>query len=493
MNHQKLKAKYLFKSYNSFHNYFKNKPIPINRFQKFDSTSSFINLFKNNLSCELNNSQKMPLKKSKTKLKNLTNRNYARNIENDNITKKNDTVNRSYNRRQNTTQNLRNNGRNNINYFIYKRSALLFNEHPNNKNNKTTKNKIPSNPKKTSKNFVSSSIRTGFNFLDHSNKNISKNLKSISIKSNNKKSKIPSIKNSIIKNKKINLSQSCANIKNKMKTIKFNNSLDSLKTNCSRKTDKQKINKILIKNFLATPINTNLKMKPNISANRVLPFKYKLPQKKIKTNILLLTASPKRHSKAKIFIKSKSKKEIVSNDDFFLESNREFVTKNNGINSIKINEFNVNKPNDENLKYTLFKNESEKSSTRPSKIVIGNIEGYKDIIESDKLNNQINNKNGNDEMMFFNEKVKPNKIWNQEKYISLKDVIEYNNIKNTNKKKNTILMSYRDFSHGAVNKKKAIKKVDLYKKDKDYIDSLTTINNNETVDDYKVGKKCRIF
>jgi hypothetical protein len=85
--------------------------------------------------------------------------------------------------------------------------------------------------------------------------------------------------------------------------------------------------------------------------------------------------------------------------DFLLES----ITKSkkneniqNLINDIKINNFNIKKPREENMKFTLLKSKNEEnedgtSEINKSKIIIGNIEGYKDIIESDKINNNLNN------------------------------------------------------------------------------------------------------
>ena len=60
------------------------------------------------------------------------------------------------------------------------------------------------------------------------------------------------------------------------------------------------------------------------------------------------------------------------------------------INGVRINNFNIKKPQEENLKFTFMKNEkeSEVSFSHASKIIIGNIDGYKDIIETDKKNEQ---------------------------------------------------------------------------------------------------------
>ena len=62
------------------------------------------------------------------------------------------------------------------------------------------------------------------------------------------------------------------------------------------------------------------------------------------------------------------------------------------INLIKINNFDVNKPRESNMKYTLLKeNEDEEenkniNNSKIENIIIGKIEGYKDIMDSDELN-----------------------------------------------------------------------------------------------------------
>ena len=71
---------------------------------------------------------------------------------------------------------------------------------------------------------------------------------------------------------------------------------------------------------------------------------------------------------------------------------------NTGINSVKTNNFIINKPKEENLKYSSIKEflddneeQTEISPSQISKIIIGQIEGYKDIIDEDK-NININDK-----------------------------------------------------------------------------------------------------
>lgn len=63
----------------------------------------------------------------------------------------------------------------------------------------------------------------------------------------------------------------------------------------------------------------------------------------------------------------------------------------NIINDIKINQFEVKKPKEKNLKYTLFEQENNRENTemKKSKIFIGQIDEYKDIIENDKLNTEF--------------------------------------------------------------------------------------------------------
>ena len=71
---------------------------------------------------------------------------------------------------------------------------------------------------------------------------------------------------------------------------------------------------------------------------------------------------------------------------------------NTGINSVKTNNFIINKPKEENLKFSSIKEflddndePTEISPSQISKIIIGQIEGYKDIIDEDK-NININDK-----------------------------------------------------------------------------------------------------
>ena len=87
--------------------------------------------------------------------------------------------------------------------------------------------------------------------------------------------------------------------------------------------------------------------------------------------------------------KNKLKNGIQMDNDGFLAYYFDLDNEqNNKINGVKTNNFDVKKPKEENLKFTIMKEEkeSEISCSRASKIIIGSIDGYKDIIEDDKKN-----------------------------------------------------------------------------------------------------------
>ena len=96
-------------------------------------------------------------------------------------------------------------------------------------------------------------------------------------------------------------------------------------------------------------------------------------------------------NKIKNYGKNKVHNNLIKDNNSY--NINEFDTGNeeiNKINGVKINNFNIKKPKEENLKFTFMKNdkESEVSYSHASKIIIGNIDGYKDIIETDIKNNK---------------------------------------------------------------------------------------------------------
>ena len=91
-------------------------------------------------------------------------------------------------------------------------------------------------------------------------------------------------------------------------------------------------------------------------------------------------------------------------DEFFIY---EFDIENeqtNKINGVKTNNFDVKKPKEENLRFTFMKDdhESDISSSQASKIIIGKIDGYKDIIETDIKNYE--NKHLKSKSILYNQK-----------------------------------------------------------------------------------------
>ena len=109
---------------------------------------------------------------------------------------------------------------------------------------------------------------------------------------------------------------------------------------------------------------------------------------------------------------------------------------NNKINGVKTNNFDVKKPKEENLKFKLVKDdiESEISISQASKIIIGNIDGYNDIIEDDIKNSQ--NQNKKCIVSLFNKKS--NLSYNLNK---LEEMPNEKNINNPNKKSSSNISS----------------------------------------------------
>ena len=105
----------------------------------------------------------------------------------------------------------------------------------------------------------------------------------------------------------------------------------------------------------------------------------------------------KRIQKNKNAIIKTEKKQGKGNEDFNTIFDIESEHKKS-ININKLDNYNVNKPHDYNMKYSLIKDKEDEESNnlnkeKVEKIIIGNIEGYQDIIESDK--NKIGKKRAN--------------------------------------------------------------------------------------------------
>jgi hypothetical protein len=217
-----------------------------------------------------------------------------------------------------------------------------------------------------------------------------------------------------LKNTKYEKSNEISKSKNKKaKSVNKNTSSKSInnkiiKVNClsnkesPRKRD-IKFNKINIKNNIKKIVikrknnnkNINNKILNEIKSMKNLKLNNNFKNKKIDKDIIKKNKCKKLNNN----IKNKSIISLGKKESFLdmienytktiniIEKNNERETK---INNIKINEFNVKKPKEENMKFTTLKNRYEDEENQEgeeinkSRIIIGTIEGYKDILEDDK-------------------------------------------------------------------------------------------------------------
>ena len=189
-------------------------------------------------------------------------------------------------------------------------------------------------------------------------------------------------------------------LKNENKSV-FNNTTSKMKENgrplFSQNTNKYKeaINEIERKKLSFDVIGNNFKKKLSEEF-----LKKVITNSNIQTNQNSLIIKLENKRIKNYFQEKKDEKEdSVDSDDNALQ----LITENEqggttGINSVKTNNFIINKPKEENLKYSSIKeflddneDQTEINPSQISKIIIGQIEGYKDIIDEDK-NLNINDK-----------------------------------------------------------------------------------------------------
>ena len=126
-------------------------------------------------------------------------------------------------------------------------------------------------------------------------------------------------------------------------------------------------------------------LESNIEKNKSSETKYASIYTNFEKNDLLINLKKEK-------IENKKLKEELSSEDM---NNYNLMTENeqglnNKINEIKINNYIINKPKEENMKFSSLKynfsenDEKNEKNSEISKIIIGQIEGYKDIIEQDK-------------------------------------------------------------------------------------------------------------
>jgi hypothetical protein len=158
--------------------------------------------------------------------------------------------------------------------------------------------------------------------------------------------------------------------KNDRKKLSF----DILDTNNNKNIGKDILKRI------CSNLNANTKKNTNTNQNSVLIRFENKQKKKYFDNII------------------KQTDEAINDDNCYQFFNENEQGGNIGINSVKTNNFVINKPKEENLKYSSIKEylddndeQTEISPSQISKIIIGQIEGYNDIMEEDK-NININDK-----------------------------------------------------------------------------------------------------
>ena len=241
--------------------------------------------------------------------------------------------------------------------------------------------------------FVQSDTSSRFNnYFNSKIKNSNKSNKKKDYFSSFINSYTKDIKKYLINKKKINIrnhNQEYCTISNS-NFSKNNTNLDLFKN-----IDFQIFNKNAIEEYNNKNANTNKKIqknKTNIKGNEYNLKRVNLEEEEEKNkeiNVLKFKIIKNLKEKSNIFEKDREKDYDKNDGEDILDIETEHK---NEINKIKANNYEINKPKEINLKYTLLKDpdyEEDNLNVNKSqieKIVIGKIDGYKDIIESDELN-----------------------------------------------------------------------------------------------------------
>ena len=161
--------------------------------------------------------------------------------------------------------------------------------------------------------------------------------------------------------------------------MKINGKVQNKNTK-SKSKDKNKYNI----NRIKSEFNSKIKTKIPIYNNHIRNISYN------NSNYYYNNKKKKKRRFISI-ISIESQKRNLNDNNFNVFKYTKENEKSEKINGVKINNYRVNKPKEENLKFTtITKDESDLNESQASKIIIGKIDGYKDIIETDKRNN--NNK-----------------------------------------------------------------------------------------------------
>ena len=190
------------------------------------------------------------------------------------------------------------------------------------------------------------------------------------------------------KSSKTNKTTNTLNNRKELKKIEINDN-DNDNDNNNDKMQKNEISKGIHLQLLNLEDEKNKKLN-KIKIKRINENKVKIIRKN-KTNHHKNDKKDKNNENNE---NKKNNKNKINDEEFENMLNIESEHKNN-INIIKTNNFGVNKPKENNMKYTLlkeFEDDEDIKNVNKSQIeniIIGKIEGYKDIIESDKLNKKF--------------------------------------------------------------------------------------------------------
>ena len=204
------------------------------------------------------------------------------------------------------------------------------------------------------------------------------------------------------------------------------------------KTNKYKLNKKVERRKLSFDLINNIEKNLNIETiGKYSPKTYRNNEKNNLIN------SSKNIIKSNKHFPEPQKTEDIYNYSLNTE-NEQSIHK--GINQIKINNYIINKPKEENLRFSSLKfYDNEERTERAcdiSKIIIGQIEGYKDIIDQDKSKSIMEllskvsfsyakNNNINKQSIENNENINSNFFFDDVNYINSNNK-EINNINITN-------------------------------------------------------------
>ena len=331
-------------------------------------------------------------------------------------------------------------------------NPYIYNNNNNNNNNNnitTTKTKANSNQKKKNcMHKINLDLNKNKIKKNGYKKNRDKKLIYFSLGNILSKAKINKTKTSIKTNSFDNKKKKSINKTPNIKPKCFENKLNTEKIRKNKKYITEMKSDNIVKVFFSKKKNNDFKLynkferkseiKSNSKRKNKLNINYKNDNSNNNSKIISGNTSTNYKSlNSKRIIRShKKEKKMSPNININIYKNKEKILDDNGfkdfdfikendtdekINGVRINNFDINKPKELNMKFTLAKEdkESDLSVSRASKVIIGKIDGYKDIIEKDKKNSYIN----------FNSNLYYNKNLNK------LNLLNYINNSNTNSNK----------------------------------------------------------